>query len=130
MASTLWIREWSNSGPLIGRWRRHCTSCKVIVISPTGKWKEDVSLFHRSTKAPCMPWLMVVYPVMKSPLSPEPLTASLNHSAVGLNRLKIFRVWLTIFNGALSCYKKTNKKYVKYTVNKISNKRLNYKRLN
>src|SRR3954466_1023128 len=34
-------------------------------------------------KSPCMPWLMVVYPVMQSPLSPEPLTTSLNHSAVG-----------------------------------------------
>src|SRR4051812_5062742 len=51
---------------------------KVIVISPTGRWKEDVSLCHRSIKAPCMPWLMVVYPVMLSPLSPEALTASLN----------------------------------------------------
>src|SRR3954464_15964275 len=109
MASTLWILEWVNNGPLIGRWRRHCTSCKVIVISPTGQGKEDVSLCHRSTKTPCMPWLMVVYPVMQSPLSPEPLTASLNHSAVSLNRLKTFREWFTIFKGSLSCYKKKNK---------------------
>src|SRR3954466_11680370 len=106
MASTLWILEWCNSGPLIGRWRRHCTSYKVIVISPTGKWKEDVSLCQRSTNAPCMPVLMVVYPVMQSPLSHEPRTWSLNHSAAGLNRPKILRAWFTIFNDSLSCYKK------------------------
>src|SRR3954462_7791863 len=92
--------------PLIGRGGRACTSSKVIIISLTGKWKEDVSLCHRSTKTPCMSWLMVEYPVMQNPISPEALTASLNHSAVGLNRLKPFRAWFTIFNGSLSCYKK------------------------
>lgn len=36
--------------PIKGIWKRLETSSKLISISPNRRWKEDVSLCHRSTK--------------------------------------------------------------------------------
>lgn len=43
--------DWPTIGfPWIGKPHRQLTSCKVIVISPTGRWKLFVSGHQRSTK--------------------------------------------------------------------------------
>lgn len=49
---------------VIGKCSRQDSSSKVIVISPIGKWKEDVSWCHFSKKAFIKPLFAVGYHVV------------------------------------------------------------------
>jgi hypothetical protein len=49
------------NSPLIFKWVKAAMSFRVIVISPTGRWKEDVSWCHLSENAPIRPLSMIEY---------------------------------------------------------------------
>ena len=94
--------------PIIGRWSRDATSSRVMVRSPTGRWKLLVSLCHLFTKGDISPW---------SPVSTEHVIKGLNYVAAtslsifgaGLPNFWTFFPWEDNFNSGYSCKKQINK---------------------
>jgi len=90
-ASKLW------KAPIMGRCSNDATSSRVIVTSPTGRWKLLVSLCHLFAKASISP---------RTPVSSEHVIRRLNHvaatkpsiSRAGLPKFSTFLLWEDNFN--------------------------------
>lgn len=55
------VKGWAMSVPMTGKCNEEETSSKVMVISSTGWWMEDVFSCHLSTKAFTKPLFVAVY---------------------------------------------------------------------
>ena len=82
------------SAPVIGMCRSDETSSRVIVISPTGRWKLLVSLSHLSTKADMSLGSVVITEHLINESNPVAAIIPLI-SAAGLQNLSTFLPWET-----------------------------------
>lgn len=116
--SSCWLmREAMKKLPGRGRWNKKATSSKVIVISPNGRRKKDVSLCHRLTKDVNNETLSMVCEQSTNERRPQSSTIAMTFYGIRASKnFFSFAPWVGTFCNSQSCNKqsKNHKLFLTY----------------